>query len=197
MSKGLSFIDVNWLQLNGGLTRKNVMDYFCMSPFYDINSNNELIKMQYSHNLEHLRSLTGLEFHIDNEHIDEPHLYVIRKVTRKSPNAYDLLESYYILDGSIYQSPDLLELIRCKTWKACSYLAESYHYVLDMIEYNSKEGTNIVTWEKKEDTSNNNDDSSSSTQNSNTIVQTPTYAQTHIRECPGFDLILQDIQHYN
>ncbi len=92
MSQSVSFIDVEWLQSHGGLTKSSVLEYFYTSPFYDPSSSNEACRRAGAQTSERLRGMTGLEFVFDEAHVDEPHLYVVRKQLRKSPVAADLLQ---------------------------------------------------------------------------------------------------------
>jgi mediator of RNA polymerase II transcription subunit 6 len=49
--------------------------------------------------------MTGMEYLLSE--VMEPHLFVIRKQKRESPEKSSPMLAYYILDGSIYQAPQL------------------------------------------------------------------------------------------
>lgn len=49
--------------------------------------------------------MTGIEYVLSE--VMEPHLFIIRKQKRDSPDKVTPMLAYYILDGSIYQSPQL------------------------------------------------------------------------------------------
>jgi mediator of RNA polymerase II transcription subunit 6 len=51
------------------------------------------------------RKMTGMEYVLSD--VMEPHLFVIRKQRRESPEKSNAMLAYYILDGSIYQAPQL------------------------------------------------------------------------------------------
>lgn len=51
------------------------------------------------------RKMTGNEYVLSE--VMEPHLFVIRKQKRDSPEKVTPMSTYYILDGSIYQAPQL------------------------------------------------------------------------------------------
>jgi len=51
------------------------------------------------------RKMTGMEYLLSE--VMEPHLFVIRKQKRESPEKSNPMLAYYILDGSIYQAPQL------------------------------------------------------------------------------------------
>jgi len=51
------------------------------------------------------RKMTGMEYLLSE--VMEPHLFVIRKQKRESPEKSSPMLAYYILDGSIYQAPQL------------------------------------------------------------------------------------------
>lgn len=49
--------------------------------------------------------MTGFEYMLSE--VMEPHLFVIRKQKRDGPEKVNPVLTYYILDGSIYQAPQL------------------------------------------------------------------------------------------
>jgi hypothetical protein len=49
--------------------------------------------------------MTGTEYLLTD--VMEPHLFVIRKQRRENPEKSNAMLAYYILDGSIYQAPQL------------------------------------------------------------------------------------------
>ena len=132
---GICFRDQLWLN-SYPLDRNLVFDYFALSPFYDITCNNESLRSRQIHPLDmshltydpspapHLppirwdfrfdvrfvwcggrRKMTGMEYVLSE--VMEPHLFVIRKQKRESPEKSSAMLAYYILDGSIYQAPQL------------------------------------------------------------------------------------------
>ena len=92
MSKSLSYIDVNWLQVNGGLSQNNVLSYFYLSPFYNKNCSNEIVRLQFGNNMNMMLQMIGEEYVLDHECIDAPHLFVIKKQYRSSISSSDLKE---------------------------------------------------------------------------------------------------------
>jgi MED6 mediator sub complex component len=65
-----------------------VLEYFATSPFYDRQSNNQVLKMQSQFNMlgdlnQRLSSMRGIEFVVHSEH--PPDLWIIRKQRRSSP----------------------------------------------------------------------------------------------------------------
>ena len=51
------------------------------------------------------RDLQGVEYTLDS--FQDPHLFVISKQMRQAPDAAATVMYYYILDGSIYQTPTI------------------------------------------------------------------------------------------
>lgn len=49
--------------------------------------------------------MTGTEYVLSE--VMEPHLFIMRKQKRDSPDKVTPMLAYYILDGSIYQAPQL------------------------------------------------------------------------------------------
>ncbi|KAJ1910039.1 Mediator of RNA polymerase II transcription subunit 6 [Tieghemiomyces parasiticus] len=111
---GIEWRFTEWLGANGGLRADNVLEYFSLSPFWDPTSNNAVLKMQTQFNelqaaqLD-LKKMTGVEFAVVHERW--PTLFIIRKQRRRSPNEVIPLATYYILNGNIYQSPDLYSVV--------------------------------------------------------------------------------------
>ena len=150
MSVGTQYLDILWLK-TFGLYSVNVLDYFYTSPFFDHSSNNQLIRTQ-GVAPEHLISMVGIEYVLDEHNISEPNLYVIKKQLRESPRKAELQEIYYIIDGIIHQSPDLLQLFRARISKASHYLGNSFTALQSTTTYTSKEGRQC--WSKREEIGN-------------------------------------------
>ncbi|TPX56425.1 hypothetical protein SpCBS45565_g08419 [Spizellomyces sp. 'palustris'] len=115
----ISWRDPAFLQ-HFGLGEHNVMDYFAMSEFYDKSSINEQLRMQARFNELQTSQLdkrsayfmTGIDYELLYAIVNvQPSLFVITKGMRRSPNHVDLLAAYYILDGTVYQTPDLHTLV--------------------------------------------------------------------------------------
>ena len=64
--------------------------------------------------IDNLLLLTGIEYELDLNYIEEPHLFVIKKQKRENKFKTELLEVYYCIDGYIYKSPIFLDLVRSK-----------------------------------------------------------------------------------
>lgn len=56
--------------------------------------------------------MTGTEYALSE--VMEPHLYVIRKQKRDGPEKVTPMLTYYILDGSIYQAPQLCNVFAAR-----------------------------------------------------------------------------------
>ncbi|PKA63041.1 Mediator of RNA polymerase II transcription subunit 6 [Apostasia shenzhenica] len=112
---GMCFRDQLWLNTYP-LDRNLVFDYFVLSPFYDWTCNNEQLRSRSIHPLDssHLSKMTGIEYMLSE--VMEPHLFVIRKVKRDSPEKTTAMLTYYILDGSIYQAPQLCNVFASRIW---------------------------------------------------------------------------------
>ncbi|KAJ1962545.1 Mediator of RNA polymerase II transcription subunit 6, partial [Dimargaris xerosporica] len=111
---GIEWRFTEWLTANGGLRPDNIMEYFSLSPFWDPTSNNAVLKMQTQFNelqtaqLD-LKKMTGIEFAVVHE--KWPTLFIIRKQRRRSPSEVVPLATFYIINGNIYQSPDLHSVV--------------------------------------------------------------------------------------
>jgi hypothetical protein len=132
--QNLSFMDAAWLQTYG-LSRQNVLDYFYISPFYDLNSNNQLLRAQLV-DTSHLTSMVGLEFILDTNMLaHEPTLFLIKKQYRKSSHHVDILEVYYVMEGIIYQSPCFINLLMLKYNKINLYLQQTFQCCLQNVQH--------------------------------------------------------------
>lgn len=64
------------------------------------------------------RKMTGTEYMLSE--VMEPHLFVIRKQKRDSPDKVTPMLAYYVLDGSIYQAPQLCNVFAARIVSSCS-----------------------------------------------------------------------------
>jgi hypothetical protein len=137
----VQFIDIQWLAAYG-LTRQNALEYFFTSPFFDISSNNQSIRIQGIDLSQHesiLRTMIGVEYILDDINTSEPNLYVIREQRRHSRRQgdVDLVNVYYILDGIIFQCPDFLDLLKSRISKTSNYLVHSFDTVNRSVRWQS------------------------------------------------------------
>jgi len=63
------------------------------------------------------RDLHGIEYTLDS--CQEPHLFVICKQERQSADAAVPVMFYYILDGSVYQTPTIHGVLSARLVRAC------------------------------------------------------------------------------
>lgn len=96
---------------NNPLNPETVMDYFSMSPFYDRESINEILKMQSTFTKidikEHLNRIEGIFYELnESESIIEKDLYVISK-NENINGSVTLLKAYYVMFGYIYTCPSV------------------------------------------------------------------------------------------
>ncbi|KAI5059367.1 hypothetical protein GOP47_0025686 [Adiantum capillus-veneris] len=130
---GISFRDQVWLD-TFRLERGIVFDYFALSPFYDRACNNEQLRMRCIHPLDvsHLSKMTGIEYMLYE--VQEPNLYVFRKQKRESPEKVIAISGYYILDGSIYQAPNIHNVIGSRVVRALYYVSKAFSEATSKLE---------------------------------------------------------------
>ncbi|KAL5998788.1 hypothetical protein ACLOJK_009736 [Asimina triloba] len=130
---GICFRDQLWLNTYP-LDRNFVFDYFALSPFYDWTCNNEQLRMQSIHPLDisHLSKMTGNEYMLSE--VMEPHLFVIRKQKRDGPEKVAPMLTYYILDGSIYQAPQLCNVFASRIARALYYISKVFTTAASKLE---------------------------------------------------------------
>lgn len=71
------------------------------------------------------RKMTGIEYMLHE--VMEPHLFVIRKQKRDGPEKVTPMLAYYVLDGSIYQAPQLCNVFAARIVNSCFTFAFYYH----------------------------------------------------------------------
>lgn len=140
------------------LTIGNVLGYFQLSGFYDKSSVNELIIMQ-GRPIDQLDKIDGVSFRLsfacqrnglvfEKDDLKKPEnqlviidqgLAIIDKIERNKNNETTLAK-YYILDGSIYQAPDLYSIMSCRIRSAMFHVRESLREVNNMFEWNLQTG---------------------------------------------------------
>ncbi|KAL6606886.1 hypothetical protein ACP70R_042539 [Stipagrostis hirtigluma subsp. patula] len=130
---GICFRDQLWLNTYP-LDRNLVFDYFALSPFYDITCNNESLRSRQIHPLDmsHLTKMTGIEYLLTD--VMEPHLFVIRKQRRESPEKSNAMLAYYILDGSIYQAPQLCNVFASRISRAMHHISKAFTVACSKLE---------------------------------------------------------------
>jgi mediator of RNA polymerase II transcription subunit 6 len=130
---GMCFRDQLWLNTYP-LDRNLVFDYFALSPFYDWTCNNEQIRMRSIHPLDltHLSKMTGIEYNLSE--VTEPHLFVIRKQKRDGPEKVTPMLTYYVLDGSIYQAPQLCNVFASRVGRALYHISKAFNTAASKLE---------------------------------------------------------------
>ncbi|KAL3067982.1 hypothetical protein niasHT_037972 [Heterodera trifolii] len=101
------------------ITPENVMFYFCQreNPFFDPNSDNAMILMQNQGigpaQLDAvLKAMTGIQFVLVEP--CSPPLFLVRKQQRNGPDKITPLCHFYVLDGTVYQAPDMHTLLHSR-----------------------------------------------------------------------------------
>uniref|UniRef100_A0A1D1XKU8 Mediator of RNA polymerase II transcription subunit 6 n=1 Tax=Anthurium amnicola TaxID=1678845 RepID=A0A1D1XKU8_9ARAE len=130
---GICFRDQLWLNTYP-LDRNLVFDYFALSPFYDRTCNNEQLRLRSIHPLDaaQLSTMTGNEYMLSE--VMEPHLFVIRKQKRDGPEKVTPLLTYYILDGSIYQAPQLCNVFAARIGRAIYHISKAFTTAASKLE---------------------------------------------------------------
>ncbi|KAL5703189.1 hypothetical protein ACHQM5_028312 [Ranunculus cassubicifolius] len=149
---GICFRDQLWLN-SYPLDRNMVFDYFVLSPFYDWSCNNEQIRMRSIHPLDmsHLTKMTGIEYTLSE--VMEPHLFVFRKQKRDSPEKVTPMLTYYVLDGSIYQAPQLGNVFASRIGRALYFISKAFTTAaskLEKVGYAEGESESVVVEPKVE-----------------------------------------------
>ncbi|KMT14909.1 hypothetical protein BVRB_3g064230 [Beta vulgaris subsp. vulgaris] len=130
---GICFRDQLWLNTYP-LDRNLVFDYFALSPFYDRTCNNEHLRINSIHPLDisHLSKMTGIEYMLNE--VIEPNLFVIREQKRDNPDKVTPMLTYYVLDGSIYQAPQLCNVFSARIGRALYYIQKAFSTAASKLE---------------------------------------------------------------
>nr|KYP54113.1 Mediator of RNA polymerase II transcription subunit 6 [Cajanus cajan] len=78
------------------------------------------------------RKMTGTEYVLSE--VMEPHLFVIRKQKRDSPDKVTPMLAYYVLDGSIYQAPQLCNVFAARIGRALYYIQKAFTTAASKLE---------------------------------------------------------------
>lgn len=115
------------------LTAASVLDYFALSQFYDRTCTNEQLRMQTrftaaaggpaAPHTARLEDMVGTEYAVSRA--APPRLFVLHRRQRHGPAEAEVTASYYVLDGTVYQAPDLLSLLRCRLATSLTYLRDA------------------------------------------------------------------------
>ncbi|PAV57423.1 hypothetical protein WR25_07619 [Diploscapter pachys] len=130
----ITFKDTNWPTL----TIDNVLDYFCNSQnqFYDLSSNNQTCKMQNIRE-DKLIGMKGIQYVLWSA---QPPLFVICKQSRISEKTVTPLAYYYIINGTVYQCPDILTYVQSRLVGAIEPLKKAFDQSLSFSRHNAAKG---------------------------------------------------------
>ncbi|GFY97126.1 RNA polymerase transcriptional regulation mediator-like protein [Actinidia rufa] len=130
---GICFRDQLWLNTYP-LDRNLVFDYFALSPFYDWSCNNEQLRTRSIHPLDisHLSKMKGTEYILSE--VMEPHLFVFRMQKRDSPEKVTAMLTYYVMDGSIYQAPQLCNVFAARVGRALYHISKAFTTAASKLE---------------------------------------------------------------
>lgn len=110
-----AYQDVEFLRVFPLISPARVLSYFATTPFFDPMSNNqELIRQGIDQTLENLQGFVGLEYIVDEKASKPPHLFVIAKQHRHSPNSVDALDLYYCFDGFVMRCTNFQEVLNAR-----------------------------------------------------------------------------------
>lgn len=131
-----SYQDLGFLTVFPLVSPSAVLNYFATSPFFDLNSNNQLLRSQQLEQLpQHLSSMQGVQYTVDDSLTEPPRLFVILKQLRHTAHTAEFLEAYYILDGIIYPCPSLMDILRVRTGKISMHLHNAWEKIAKMSNF--------------------------------------------------------------
>ncbi|KAJ1557298.1 hypothetical protein HK096_008052 [Nowakowskiella sp. JEL0078] len=157
----VSFKDTTFLQ-HFPLDEHNIIDYFALSQFYDRSCINEQVRMQerflsFSQNDSSAsalplkmdaRAISGVEYTVALEYLlYKPALFVIYKFYRHTLDRKELLAAYYIIEGTIYQAPNLSSLLSNRILTSLHHLQQGFQAIRSQVHFHPSRG---YSWEADE-----------------------------------------------
>eukprot|EP00040_Diaphanoeca_grandis_P016333 m.84231 g.84231 ORF g.84231 m.84231 type:complete len:257 (-) comp25725_c0_seq2:272-1042(-) len=135
------------------LAGPNVLQYFCQpgdNPFYDRTCNNQrlLQKNQGTLNPEELKGMKGIEYVVT--HSQEPVLHLIQKQNRRTeglPENVSPMEMYYMVQGEVYQCPDMMTMLHSHMSTTLHHLEKAIALGHEMKTFHANKG---YTWKQTE-----------------------------------------------
>lgn len=154
-----------------GLSVSNTLEYFALSDFYDKSSINEIVKQnQRGDFYKMIETMDGISFRLVYvHHRDGPPLTgtalrleanrgavvwglaVIDKVRREKDTEM-VLAKYYILDGWVYQAPELYSLASATIRNAVFFMREALREAHDMFDWDLETGYKLKGTETEGET---------------------------------------------
>lgn len=109
------------------LTADNALEYFFLSPFYQVDCINERVRTGEV-SREGAQYLTGIEYVLVPTGA-APRLFVVERRLRRSTTDVAVLSVYYILDGSIFQCPDASTLLSSRVERCAHHVNAAMQHV--------------------------------------------------------------------
>eukprot|EP00210_Caulerpa_lentillifera_P006125 g5852.t1 len=122
--QGTYWRDDIWLQRYPLNSETVLRDYFSLSTFYDLQCNNETLKTLNLAPSEIHTLAPGSEYLVVSA--TEPDFFVIKKQYRTESQETTPLAYYYVLQGTVYQAPDLFNAIFSKIKRCQSMIEKSF-----------------------------------------------------------------------
>lgn len=128
------YIDTAYLTYHPLVDHPSVLTYFATTPFFNPDSSNNLLHIQnLPPVLDHLRSLTGREYVVDDALSKPPHLWVVREQWRKNRDTVEMLHMFFILNGSVMRCTNLKEVLVTRCQKIAQSLRKVQEHFTELL----------------------------------------------------------------
>eukprot|EP01080_Neovahlkampfia_damariscottae_P003459 gene3459-6108_t len=130
-----SWRDDYFIQTNG-LNINTALDYFCQisNPFYEKHSANEISKMNHRRIDTAKLYHQGMHYDININQSRDPDLFIINQKHGKNK----ILKIFYIIGGTVYQSPSLYDTISSRLNNSLNLLNQTFKEIKE--EYSTENG---------------------------------------------------------
>ena len=122
----------SYLQEHSPLTLSTAENYFYLSTFYKLPALNELVRRGAYDWATVEQHFSGIEYRTVKG--DGQNLFIVKKQYRKSRTDVTVVAVYYILNGEIYQSPSIFDIVSARLLNCSSLITQAFDNFVELHE---------------------------------------------------------------